>query len=60
MMKNTDDTKIRMIQFHQSYAYEDFIQGIRPSEKKVSRLKMAFSMIFVKRQNQSLTKSSSL
>lgn len=31
MMKNTDDTKIRMIQFHQSYAYEDFIQGIRPS-----------------------------
>lgn len=33
MMKNTDDTKIRMIQFHQSYAYEDFIQGIRPSEK---------------------------
>jgi 5-methylcytosine-specific restriction protein B len=33
MMKCTDDTKIRMIQFHQSYAYEDFIQGIRPSEK---------------------------
>ena len=33
MMKNTDDTKIRMIQFHQSYSYEDFIQGIRPSEK---------------------------
>ena len=33
MMKNTDDTKIKMIQFHQSYAYEDFIQGIRPSEK---------------------------
>ena len=33
LMKNTDDTKIRMIQFHQSYAYEDFIQGIRPSEK---------------------------
>jgi len=33
MMQSTDDTKIRMIQFHQSYAYEDFIQGIRPSEK---------------------------
>src|SRR5690606_41298984 len=32
-LKNTDDTKIRMIQFHQSYSYEDFIQGIRPSEK---------------------------
>ena len=25
-----DDTKVEMIQFHQSYAYEDFIQGYRP------------------------------
>ncbi|MXX96527.1 MAG: AAA domain-containing protein [Rhodothermaceae bacterium] len=25
--------RVRMIQFHQSYAYEDFIQGYRPSEK---------------------------
>lgn len=25
--------KVRMIQFHQSYAYEDFIQGYRPSEQ---------------------------
>ena len=24
--------RVRMIQFHQSYAYEDFIQGYRPSE----------------------------
>jgi len=26
-----DDTKVEMIQFHQSYAYEDFIQGYRPN-----------------------------
>ncbi len=30
MMGKKDDTKIEMIQFHQSYSYEDFIQGIRP------------------------------
>ncbi len=28
-----DPEKVCMVQFHQSYAYEDFIQGYRPSEK---------------------------
>mgnify|MGYP006277160631 CR=1 FL=1 len=32
IMGKKDDSKIEMIQFHQSYSYEDFIQGIRPDK----------------------------
>src|SRR5690606_20746477 len=31
LMGQKDATRVTMIQFHQSYAYEDFIQGYRPS-----------------------------
>ena len=37
-----DDTKIEMVQFHQSYSYEDFIEGILPSEKGFSTEKGIF------------------
>jgi hypothetical protein len=32
LMGKKDNTRVPMIQFHQSYSYEDFIQGFRPNE----------------------------
>ena len=31
MMKVKDPNRVMMIQFHQSYSYEDFIMGFRPA-----------------------------
>lgn len=37
LMKQQDNSRVTMVQFHQSYSYEDFIQGYRPSKEGILR-----------------------
>jgi 5-methylcytosine-specific restriction enzyme B len=48
-MEEQDSTKIEMIQFHQSYSYEDFIQGYRPKEDGTFKLENGVFFRFCKR-----------
>lgn len=42
MMGVMDSSRVMMVQFHQSYSYEDFIMGFRPTENGFSLKKGAF------------------
>jgi 5-methylcytosine-specific restriction protein B len=49
MMGKVDDSKIETIQFHQSYAYEDFIQGYKPDGKGGFEIKNGIFYEFCKK-----------
>lgn len=49
MMEERDASRVKMIQFHQSYSYEDFIQGFRPCEDGSFRLHYGHFYDFCKR-----------
>lgn len=49
LMEEKDKSKIEMVQFHQSYSYEDFIQGFRPKEDRSFRLENGVFYRFCKK-----------
>lgn len=49
MIGAIDNTRVERIQFHQSYSYEDFIQGFRPTSKGHFDLKRGIFYQFCRR-----------
>ena len=49
IMQEVKDANIEMVQFHQSYSYEDFIQGLRPTQKGGFDLKDGIFYTFCQR-----------
>ena len=57
IMGKKDDTKIKTIQFHQSYSYEDFIQGFRPNNDGRFELKNGVFYNLVKEAREEYEKA---
>ena len=49
VMQEVNDANIEMVQFHQSFSYEDFIQGLRPTLKGGFDLKDGIFFLFCQR-----------
>ena len=52
LIGHKDASRIEMVQFHQSYAYEDFVQGWRPTETGGFTLRNGVFFEFCKRAEQ--------
>ena len=53
LMGKKDDSRVQMVQFHQSYSYEDFVQGWRPTEKGGFALRNGVFFSFCSTANKS-------
>ena len=51
LLGRKDDSVIEMVQFHQSYAYEDFVEGFRPTASGGFELKRGVFRRFCERAN---------
>lgn len=46
MLGEVDPNKVKMIQFHQSYSYEDFIVGFRPAEDSDKQFEKKYGVFY--------------